>query len=295
MRPFAPVSQVKGYAELFDDLGNSTRGDHRVRRSAHCSRCRITGGVRRLFVIRKMSRIAQRHTSRRVSDPAVRARNNPASAAMAGMKVVVVKSTADGNIDLMTSARRRSCTPQPVGADRHVSVDSRCFVEGIREVLRHRASAWRASLYGWRDMNAMVGVARPGDIGADVCHLDLHRTSRTARRGGPGIGPIGVAPRVGSVPSRSSRRSARRPHYARRCFCGAVGLRIHSPHLVGLHQDDGGGGTRTGDKDRHPQCQLCGPPSGPIFPRSVPRAQRTGRARVYRGSAPAEGCQRRRS
>ena len=91
------------------------------------------------------------------------------------------------------------------------------------------------------NMNAQVGLCRPGDIGADVCHLNLHKTFCIPHGGGgPGMGPIGVADAPRAVPARATRWS--RPAASTAIGAGlggAVGQREHPAHLVGVHPDDG--------------------------------------------------------
>lgn len=119
---------------------------------------------------------------------------NPASASMAGMRVVVVACTADGDIDekdLETKAAENAANlaalmityPSTHGV----------FEENISEIaaIAHRHGG-QVYLDG-ANLNALVGLARPGDIGADVCHMNLHKTFCIPHGGGgPGVGPIGV-------------------------------------------------------------------------------------------------------
>ncbi|HVF58617.1 MAG TPA: glycine dehydrogenase (aminomethyl-transferring), partial [Thermoanaerobaculia bacterium] len=123
---------------------------------------------------------------------------NPASAVMAAMRVVVVGTDADGNIDL---ADLRAKAEQH--ADRLAALmvtypsTHGVFEEGIREVCdvihRHGGQVYMDGA----NMNAQVGLCRPGDFGADVCHLNLHKTFCIPHGGGgPGMGPICVAPHL---------------------------------------------------------------------------------------------------
>jgi len=120
---------------------------------------------------------------------------NPASAVMAGMKVVVVKNTEAGDIDvadLEAKAKENADTLAAIMVTYPSTYG--VFDETIVEIcdIVHRYGGL-VYLDG-ANMNAMVGVARPGDIGADVCHLNLHKTFCIPHGGGgPGMGPIGVA------------------------------------------------------------------------------------------------------
>ena len=120
---------------------------------------------------------------------------NPASAVMAGMKVVVTKTDENGNIDIADLKEK---------AELHASNLSTLmitypsthgvFEEGIREICDIIHSNGGQVYMDGANMNAQVGLCRPGDFGADVCHLNLHKTFCIPHGGGgPGVGPIGVA------------------------------------------------------------------------------------------------------
>ncbi|MGQ0766082.1 MAG: aminomethyl-transferring glycine dehydrogenase [Gemmatimonadota bacterium] len=195
MHPFAPASQTEGYAELFrtleSDLAEIT-GFHSVSLQPNAG---SQGEYAGLLVIRAW------HESRGDGHrnvcliPQSAHGTNPASAAMASMKVVVVKSTPDGDIDL-DDLRARAAQHSANLAALMVTYPSThgVFEEGIRTVCEIVHSHGGQVYMDGANMNAMVGVARPGDIGADVCHLNLHKTFCIPHGGGgPGMGPIGVA------------------------------------------------------------------------------------------------------
>ncbi|MEO8200182.1 MAG: aminotransferase class V-fold PLP-dependent enzyme, partial [Gemmatimonadota bacterium] len=120
---------------------------------------------------------------------------NPASAVMAGYKVVVVKTDAKGNIDV---ADLRAKAEENHGALAALMVTypstHGVFESSIREVCRIVHDKGGQVYMDGANMNAQVGLCRPGDIGADVCHLNLHKTFCIPHGGGgPGMGPIGVA------------------------------------------------------------------------------------------------------
>ena len=120
---------------------------------------------------------------------------NPASAVMAGCTVVVVGCDARGNIDL-ADLRAKAAQHQDDLAALMVTYPSThgVFEEGIRKVCKVVHQHGGQVYMDGANMNALVGVARPGDIGADVCHLNLHKTFCIPHGGGgPGMGPIGVA------------------------------------------------------------------------------------------------------
>ena len=120
---------------------------------------------------------------------------NPASAVMAGMSVVVVKTDADGNIDVADLKARAEEHATNLAALMVTYPSTHgVFEEAITEVCRVVHQHGGQVYLDGANMNAMVGLCRPGDIGADVCHLNLHKTFCIPHGGGgPGMGPIGVA------------------------------------------------------------------------------------------------------
>jgi glycine dehydrogenase len=120
---------------------------------------------------------------------------NPASAALCGMEVVVVKCDADGNIDLPDLRAKAAQHADRLSALMVTYPSTHGVFEAtIREVCRIVHEHGGQVYLDGANMNAMVGLCRPGDIGADVCHLNLHKTFCIPHGGGgPGMGPIGVA------------------------------------------------------------------------------------------------------
>ena len=120
---------------------------------------------------------------------------NPASAVMAGMKVVPVSCDKSGNIDI-ADLRAKAEAHRDTLSCMMVTYPSThgVFEEGIREICEIIHAAGGQVYMDGANMNAQVGLCRPGDFGADVCHLNLHKTFCIPHGGGgPGVGPIGVA------------------------------------------------------------------------------------------------------
>ncbi|HZN99289.1 MAG TPA: beta-eliminating lyase-related protein, partial [Gemmatimonadales bacterium] len=120
---------------------------------------------------------------------------NPASAVMAGMRVVAVKSDARGNIDV-EDLRAKAQASRDTLAALMITYPSThgVFESSVREICRIVHEHGGQVYMDGANMNAQVGLCRPGDIGADVCHLNLHKTFCIPHGGGgPGMGPIGVA------------------------------------------------------------------------------------------------------
>jgi glycine dehydrogenase len=120
---------------------------------------------------------------------------NPASAVMAGMDVVVVRSDENGNIDVDDLRSKTEQYRDRLGAIMVTYPSTHgIFEESIRDICRIVHEAGGQVYIDGANMNAMVGVSRPGDWGGDVSHLNLHKTFAIPHGGGgPGMGPIGVA------------------------------------------------------------------------------------------------------
>ena len=133
------------------------------------------------------------------------------------------------------------------------------------------------------NLNAQVGLCRPADVGADVCHVNLHKTFCIPHGGGgPGMGPIGVgaAPREVPAAAPGRRRSAASEGIGAGQR-GAVGEREHPAHLVGVHRDDGRRGAEARERGRHPQRELRRRAPAPALPGVLPGQARARRARVH--------------
>jgi glycine dehydrogenase len=195
IHPFAPADQAKGYRRLFDDLERwlaEITGFAKVSLQPNAG---SQGEYAGLLVIRSFHH-ARGDTHRTVClIPQSAHGTNPASAVMAGMKVVVVKTDAKGNIDLADLKTQAETHSANLGALMVTYPSTHgVFEDGIKEVCaivhRHGGQVYMDGA----NMNAQVGLTRPGEIGADVCHLNLHKTFCIPHGGGgPGMGPIGVA------------------------------------------------------------------------------------------------------
>ncbi|RUX25970.1 glycine dehydrogenase (aminomethyl-transferring) [Mesorhizobium sp. M2A.F.Ca.ET.042.01.1.1] len=119
---------------------------------------------------------------------------NPASAAMAGMSVVVVRCTEDGNIDVEDLKAKAAEHSKDLAALMFTYPSTHgVYEEGARDLCAIVHEHGGQVYFDGANLNALVGLARPGDIGADVCHMNLHKTFCIPHGGGgPGVGPIGV-------------------------------------------------------------------------------------------------------
>ncbi len=195
MHPFAPGGQTEGYRAMFAQLEGwlaDITGFDRVSLQPNAG---SQGEFSGLMVIRAYH-AARGQTGRNVClIPQSAHGTNPASAVMAGMRVVVVKSDANGNIaidDLRAKAEQYTDSLAALMVT-YPSTHG-IFEEGIRTICQIVHEHGGQVYMDGANMNAMVGLCRPGDIGADVCHLNLHKTFCIPHGGGgPGMGPIGVA------------------------------------------------------------------------------------------------------
>jgi glycine dehydrogenase len=195
MHPFAPAEQARGYAELFTQLEAwlaEITGFTAVSLQPNAG---SQGEYAGLLVIRAWH-LSRGQTGRDVCLIPVSAHGtNPASAVTAGFKVVVVACDEKGNIDVEDLRRKAAEHRDRLGA-LMVTYPSTygVFEETIREVCAIVHEHGGQVYMDGANMNAQVGLTRPADIGADVCHLNLHKTFCIPHGGGgPGMGPIGVA------------------------------------------------------------------------------------------------------
>ncbi len=194
LHPFAPVEQTLGYQEMIQDLSDKL--------------CQITGydaismqpnsGAQGeyagLLTIRAYHKARGEHHRDVCLIPTSAHGTNPASAQMVGMKVVVVKSADNGDIDVDDFRAK---------AEKHSDNLAACmitypsthgvFEETVAQICEITHQHGGQVYLDGANLNALVGLARPGDIGADVSHMNLHKTFCIPHGGGgPGMGPIGV-------------------------------------------------------------------------------------------------------
>jgi glycine dehydrogenase len=194
LHPFAPVEQAQGYAAMFDRLeawlANIT-GFAAVSLQPNAG---AQGEYAGLMVIRAYHR-SRGDVDRNVCLIPVSAHGtNPASAVMAGMKVVVVACDDAGNIDV-DDLREKAAKHADKLAAVMVTYPSThgVFETAIKDITKIVHDHGGQVYLDGANMNAQVGLCRPGDYGADVCHLNLHKTFCIPHGGGgPGMGPIGV-------------------------------------------------------------------------------------------------------
>ncbi len=195
IHPFAPTEQAAGYREMFVRLEAALAEITGFAAVSLQPNAGSQGEYAGLLVIRAYHE-SRGDTHRDVClIPQSAHGTNPASAVMAGMKVVVVKTDDQGNIDVADLEAKATANADRLAALMVTYPSTHgVFEEAITEVCRTVHSHGGQVYLDGANMNAMVGLSRPGDIGADVCHLNLHKTFCIPHGGGgPGMGPIGVA------------------------------------------------------------------------------------------------------
>jgi glycine dehydrogenase len=198
LHPFAPPDQAAGYARIFREL--------------EAALCEITGfaavslqpnsgaqgELTGLLVIRAYHERRGDAARNVVLIPASAHGTNPASGVMAGMKVVVVATAPDGSVDV-DDLRKKAGQHASALAALMITYPSThgVFEDRIREICGIVHEHGGQVYMDGANMNAQVGLTSPAVIGADVCHLNLHKTFAIPHGGGgPGMGPIGVAPHL---------------------------------------------------------------------------------------------------
>eukprot|EP01029_Cantina_marsupialis_P020433 TRINITY_DN478_c0_g1_i1.p1 TRINITY_DN478_c0_g1~~TRINITY_DN478_c0_g1_i1.p1 ORF type:complete len:963 (+),score=236.65 TRINITY_DN478_c0_g1_i1:1714-4602(+) len=195
IHPFVPMDQVEGYTELITELEQWLSV---ITGFAGCTlqpNSGAAGEYTGLMVIREYHISRGEGHRNIVLIPSSAHGTNPASVTMAGMKVVIVNCDENGNVefeDLKAKAEKHKdnlCAYMITYPSTHG-----VFETGIKEMMELIHENGGQVYMDGANMNAQVGLTNPGTIGADVCHLNLHKTFAIPHGGGgPGVGPIGVA------------------------------------------------------------------------------------------------------
>ncbi len=193
--PYVPASQAEGYLEMIEALEKNLAA---ITGFAGCSlqpNSGAAGEYTGLMIIRAWHQSRGQGFRNVMLIPASAHGTNPASAAMAGMKIVVVKTDERGNIDTADfKARAQEYADELCGAMITYPSTHGVFERNIREIVDAVHDAGGQVFMDGANMNAQVGLTNPGFIGADVCHLNLHKTFAMPHGGGgPGVGPVCVA------------------------------------------------------------------------------------------------------
>ncbi len=194
IHPFVPADQSAGYVELIDDLEQMLAEITGMAAVSVQPNSGAQGEYAGLLTIRGYHEARGERHRRICLIPQSAHGTNPASAVMAGLKVVTVRCLENGDIDV-DHLRELAELHRSALAALMVTYPSThgVFEEGIRDICEIIHEAGGQVYMDGANMNALVGICRPGDFGVDVCHLNLHKTFCIPHGGGgPGVGPIAV-------------------------------------------------------------------------------------------------------
>ncbi len=195
MHPFVPAEQAAGYHEIIDDLDKSLSEITGFAKMSFQPNSGAQGEYAGLLVIQAYHQSRGDAHRNIVLIPTSAHGTNPASAAMCGLKIVLVRCDKSGNIDI-DELREKAIQHKANLACLMITYPSThgVYEESIIEITDIIHENGGQVYMDGANMNAQVGLTSPGSIGADVCHLNLHKTFAIPHGGGgPGMGPIGVA------------------------------------------------------------------------------------------------------
>ena len=198
IHPFAPLNQVEGYRTVLTKLEAQLTEITGFAGTSLQPNSGAQGEFAGLMVIRAYHESRGDQHRKICIIPSSAHGTNPASAVMAGMKVVVTKSSENGNIDV-DDLREKAHLHKDNLAALMVTYPSThgVYESAIKEITQIIHDNGGQVYMDGANMNAQVGLTNPGNIGADVCHLNLHKTFAIPHGGGgPGVGPICVAPQL---------------------------------------------------------------------------------------------------
>ena len=198
IHPFAPLDQAQGYQEMLRKLEQQLNVITGFAGTTLQPNSGAQGEYAGLMVIRAYHQSRGDHHRNVALIPSSAHGTNPASAAMAGMKIVVTKTLENGNIDV-EDLREKAILHKDNLSCLMVTYPSThgVFESAIQEITKIIHDNGGQVYMDGANMNAQVGLTNPATIGADVCHLNLHKTFAIPRGGGgPGVGPICVAPQL---------------------------------------------------------------------------------------------------
>ena len=194
LHPFVPAEQSRGYQQLAEELKamlKACTGYDAISLQPNAGSQGEYAGLLAIKAYYEHRGESQRHIC---LIPSSAHGTNPASAAMAGLDVVIIKCDAEGNVDLDDLKQKVERYNDEIAAIMVTYPSTHgVFEEGITEVCHIVHAAGGQVYVDGANLNALVGVAAPGEFGADVSHLNLHKTFAIPHGGGgPGMGPIGV-------------------------------------------------------------------------------------------------------
>jgi len=195
IHPFVPLNQTEGYQQLFYELGKDLKEITGFDSITFQPNSGASGEYTGLAIIRQYHESIGQIQRNTVLIPASAHGTNPASAAMAGMNIIVVKCDQNGNIDINDLKNKAKANKETLSCIMVTYPSTHgVFEEHICEITEIVHENGGQVYMDGANMNAQVGITNPAAIGADVCHLNLHKTFAIPHGGGgPGVGPVCVA------------------------------------------------------------------------------------------------------
>lgn len=195
IHPFAPVEQAKGYLQMIKELDKDLSKITGFAAMSFQPNSGAQGEYAGLLVIQAYHKSNGQGHRNVALIPSSAHGTNPASAAMCGMQIIVVKCDEQGNIDIKDLKEKAEQNKENLSCLMVTYPSTHgVYEEGIRKITKIIHDNGGQVYMDGANMNAQVGLTSPGNIGADVCHLNLHKTFAIPHGGGgPGMGPIGVA------------------------------------------------------------------------------------------------------
>ncbi|WP_455482659.1 aminomethyl-transferring glycine dehydrogenase [Bartonella sp. B35(2025)] len=195
IHPFVPKEDTAGYQEMIDQLNKWLCEITGFSQISFQPNSGAQGEYAGLLAIRRYYQSRGKHQRTLCLIPASAHGTNPASAHMAGMEVIVVKCLSDGDVDINDLKIKVQLHKDRLAALMITYPSTHgVYEENIKDICSIIHENGGQVYFDGANLNALVGLARPADIGADVCHMNLHKTFAIPHGGGgPGVGPIGVA------------------------------------------------------------------------------------------------------
>ncbi len=198
IHPFAPKEQTEGYQYIIDELNKDLSDITGFAKMSFQPNSGAQGEYAGLLCIKAYHEAQGDHQRNIALIPASAHGTNPASASMCGMKIVVVKSDEEGKIDVEDLKAKATQYKEELSCLMVTYPSTHgVYEEAIVEITDSIHENGGLVYMDGANMNAQVGLTNPGNIGADVCHLNLHKTFAIPHGGGgPGMGPIGVVEKL---------------------------------------------------------------------------------------------------
>jgi len=198
IHPFVPAEQAAGYYEMIADMDKMLSEITGFAKISLQPNSGAAGEYAGLTTIRNYQRANGQENRTVCLIPASAHGTNPASAAMAGMNIIVIKTTADGEIDIADLKEKAEANKENLSCLMITYPSTHgVFEEGIIDIINIIHENGGLVYMDGANMNAQIGLTSPGYMGADVCHLNLHKSFAMPHGGGgPGVGPIGATAKL---------------------------------------------------------------------------------------------------